>query len=69
MAVLDFICRDCRYRVDNQGRIKCKREVARTLVCNAASMHRAISARSYGCISKDGMNCRYYEKRKQYENE
>lgn len=62
MAVLDFICGDCRYRVDNCGRIKCRREVGVKLVCNIDSMYRTVSARSSGALSKDGMNCKYHEK-------
>lgn len=62
MAKLDFICKDCRWRVDNQSRLKCRREVKMILVCNVKSMYRMVSARSSGALSKDGMNCKYFEK-------
>lgn len=62
MAKLDFICKDCRWRVDNQSRLKCRREMKMILVCNVKSMYRMVSARSSGALSKDGMNCKYFEK-------
>ena len=62
MAKLDFICKDCRWRVDSYSRVKCKREVKQITVCNIKSMFRTISARSAGCISNDGTKCKYYEK-------
>lgn len=60
MAKLDFICKDCFWRVDNQSKLKCKREVKITLVCNVKSMHRMVSARSSGALYKDGMKCKYF---------
>lgn len=63
MAVLDFICKDCLWRVDMQSKTKCRRDVKQLLVCNSKYMYKSISARSYGCLSKDGMHCKYYSKR------
>lgn len=60
MAKLDFICKECRWRVDNQSRLKCRREVKQILVCNVKSMYRMVSARSSGSLSKDGMKCKYF---------
>lgn len=62
MAKLDFICKDCRWKVDKQSHLKCRREVKKILVCNVKSMYRMISARSSGALSKDGMKCKYFEK-------
>lgn len=62
MAKLDFICRDCYWRADNQSKVKCRREVKQILVCNVKSMYRMVSARSSGALSKDGMKCKYFEK-------
>ena len=60
MAKLDFICKDCFWRVDNQSKLKCRKEVKQILVCNIKYIYRMISARSSGCLSKDGMNCKYF---------
>ena len=62
MAKHDFICKDCRWRVDSCSRVKCRREVKIILVCNVDSMYRMVSARSSGALSKDGTKCKYYEK-------
>ena len=64
MAKLDFICKDCYWRVDGHSKIKCRREVKQLLVCNVESMHRMVSARSDGALSKDGMKCKYFDKKK-----
>lgn len=63
MAKPDFICRDCYWRVDNQSKVKCLREVKQIVVCNVKSMYRIVSARSSGALSKDGMKCKYFDKR------
>jgi hypothetical protein len=63
MAKPDFICRDCYWRVDNQSKVKCRREVKQKLVCNVKSMYRMVSARSSGSLSKDGLKCKYFDKR------
>ena len=60
MAKLDFICKDCRWKVDNQSRLKCRIEVKIILVCNVKSMYRMVSARSSGALSKDGLKCKYF---------
>ena len=64
MAKPDFICKDCYWRVDNQSKVKCRREVKQIVVCNVKSMYRTISARSAGALAKDGMSCKYFDKKK-----
>ena len=64
MAKPDFICKDCYWRVDNQSKVKCRREVKQIVVCNVKSMYRMISARSAGALAKDGMSCKYFSKKK-----
>ena len=64
MAKPDYICKECTYRRDTQGRVKCVAEARRELVCNTKSMYRSVSARSAGCLSKDGTRCKYFEKKK-----
>ena len=64
MAVLDFICRDCYWCVDNQTRTKCKREVKVVRSYSVKNCMKTVSARSSGALSKDGMKCDYYSKRK-----
>ena len=62
MAQLDYICRECRWRNKNSGKLKCRREVKSVLVCNYKSMYRMVSARSAGALSKDGTKCKYFDK-------
>lgn len=63
MAVLDFICKNCYWRVDNQTKLKCRRGVAVKLVCNTKSMYQQVSARSSGALSKDGMTCKHFSEK------
>ena len=63
MAKPDLICRECRWRADGSSRIKCRREVKVTFACNNEYLHKMISARSSGVLSKDGLKCKYFMER------
>lgn len=53
MAKPDLICRECRWR----------REVKVAFACNNEYLHKMISARSSGALSKDGLKCKYFIQR------